>query len=71
MYRKETTATATDVTTGRCISAFGQRAGSVVDALSVTITAPTGGECKVIATGPGPGGFGGGHAGAPGGTTDG
>jgi hypothetical protein len=73
VYRKQATAKASDVTTGRCILAFGRPAGSVVDASSVAISSPTNGQCKTAATTAGPRGFaggpGGGATGEGGGTT--
>ena len=78
-YLKRQTATASAVTTGRCISAFGQQATNAVDAFAVTISTPQNGTCTAVASalggfGSGFGGFGGapgGGSGGPGGTSNG
>jgi hypothetical protein len=53
-FRKQQSAAASDVTTGRCLTAVGRKSGSVVDAYSVTISSPVNGRCTAAA-----GGFGG------------
>jgi hypothetical protein len=70
-YRNRSTATAAAVSTGKCLTAVGQKTGSgVVDAFMVTVSSPTNGSCTLTAEGAGSGfggGFGGGFGEGPGG----
>jgi hypothetical protein len=55
-YSTRQTGTVSDATIGKCVAAFGQKAGTTLDAAAVTISMPTAGKCQTFVAGVG--GFG-------------
>jgi hypothetical protein len=59
-YSSRATGKASDVTTGKCLTAIGQTVKSIVDAVIATVSDPVNGKCVAVAAFGG-GGFGGGR----------
>jgi hypothetical protein len=71
-YRTSATSTSSALAKGSCVSAIGSKTSAgVIDAFSITMSAPTSGTCPVLSAGFGSGPFGGGLRGRTGGTSQG